>query len=117
MTKDILSKICIACGVDNNFTLVNKEKGSWILTFAICSGVALLIPKLIKSYADVLLEIKTKNRISKQLDKQLQNKSLPLGDLKMLSEIVSNSNLVTSTDSNYDKISIPKLIDSIKVGL
>lgn len=117
VTSEVLSRICSLYGLGNDFTLVDKQKGSWILTFAVCSGIVLLLPKLVKCYADVFIEIKTKNTISKQLEKKLQNKNLKLTDLKTLSEIASNSNLVTSTDLNYEKINIPKLIDAIRIGL
>lgn len=117
LTTAVLNKICLHCGLENNYVLLDKEKGSWILTFAICSGIALVLPKLIKCYADVIIEIRTKNRISKQLQKKLDNKNLRLNDLKLLSEIASNSNLVSKSDIDYEKISIPKLIDSIKIGL
>lgn len=117
LTTGVLSQICLRLGLKDEYILLDKEKGSWILTFVICSSIALMLPKLIKSYTDMIIEIKTKTKISKQIDKKLNNKNLKLSDLKTLSEIASNTNLVLNTDANYEKISVPKLIDSIKVGL
>ena len=117
LTTNILSEICIACNISDNYILLDKEKGSWILTFVICSSIALMLPKIIKCYADTILEIKTKNRISKQLERKLENKHLKITDLKLISEIAENSHIITNGDANYEKISIPDLIDSISIGL
>ncbi len=117
LTTDILSEICTVCNISNNFILLDKEKGSWILTFVICSSIALMLPKIIKCYADTILEIKTKNKISKQLERKLESKNLKITDLKLLSEIAENSHIIANCDINYEKISVSDLIDSISIGL
>lgn len=117
LTTTILSEICTACNLSENFILLDKEKGSWILTFAICSSVVLVLPKIIKCYADTILEFRTKSKISKQLEQKLENKHLKISDIKLISEIAEQANIITNNDMNYEKISIPNLIDSISVGL
>lgn len=117
LATNVLSEVCRELGFNGSFCLVDEEKGSWILTFAICSSIALLMPKLLKCYADVIIEIKTKKRISSQLEKKLSSKNLKLTDLKLLSEIAANAHLIPGGDINYEKIGVSELIDSIKVGL
>lgn len=116
-TTNLLNKILSYYGLFDNYILLNKEKGSWIITFAVCSFIALSLPKFIKCAADVAIEIKTKKQISKQIENKLNNEKLELKDLKLISEIASESNLIPDGDNNYEKIDIQDLIDSIKIGL
>lgn len=117
ITEELLNKIYDSFDLDREFILIDKKKGSWILTFAVCSMVALIIPKIIKSYADIVIEIKTKEKISKQLEKQLDKKCLKINDLKTVSEIATQTGIVKIEDNNFEKINLPQLIDSIKIGL
>lgn len=116
-TTNILDKIFSYYGLCNNYIFLYKEKGSWIITFAVCSFIALSLPKFIKCSTDVAIEIKTKKQISKQIENKLNNENLELKDLKLISEIATESNLIPNGDNNYEKIDVQDLINSIKIGL
>lgn len=116
-TTNILHNIFTYYGLVDNYLLLSKEKGSWIITFAVCSFIALSLPKFVKCSADVIIEIKTKRQISKQIEDKLNNEKLKLKDLKLISEIANESNLISNTDINYEKVDIKDLINSIKIGL
>lgn len=117
LSANILHKICIACGLKDEFSLIAKEKGSWILTFAIASSIALVVPKLLKCYSDTYFEIKTKKQFSKAISQKLKNSSLSIEELKTLNEIAASAQLVPNADVNYKKIDVPNLFDSVKIGL
>lgn len=76
--------------------LVEKKQGSWILTFAVPTVVLIsILPHIIKNYADVYYDIKSKRALSKKLLDKLNTTELSFKETeKLLANINSASLLI-----------------------
>ncbi len=113
----ILDEIYNSLGLAKQYTLIDAQKGSWILTFVVISASALLLPKFLKKSADLYFELDTKRKISKRISDKLQKERLSTSELKQLTEIAVSSGLVASEIKEVDLSDINKIIEMIKIGI
>ena len=70
---------------ESYWTLIEKQKGSWILIYSAATIIVLAaLPKIIKNYADVYFDIKTKKVLSDKLLFKLQSTDISFKDIKKL---------------------------------
>jgi len=117
MIKECLNNICSVFGFTNSCEIINKQKGSWIITIAVITSCALMLPKIFKKYADVIIEINTKNKISKKLTNNLNKKNLNMTDLKKITDIALTSGIISNTIENLDLSDVSKIIDMLKIEI
>lgn len=110
-----ISKIYESLNIETNLELINVTKGSWVLTFVVISACALLLPKIIKQYTDLYVEINTKRSISNKIIEKINKKNINVNDFKTLSEIAITTGLVKEEKIELNDIS--KIIESIKVNI
>jgi len=114
-TTDFLHELSQKMNIGDAFRLVDKQAGSWILTFIIPTICALMIPKIIKAYFNTYIELTFKSKLSKKLAEVLTAKNLKISDLQKLSETASIANIV-GTGNNSDFSDTTKaLLDVAKV--
>lgn len=101
----------------NYWTLIEKQKGSWILTFSAVTIVVLVaLPKIIKNYADVYFEIKAKKIISNKILQKLESTEVSLKDLHKLTIATKEAELLLPAGKCIDK-NISKEIAAITATL
>lgn len=113
-TNEFLSDISAALGVPCDFELVDAQKGSWILTFAVISAMALIIPKIVSETVNVSMEISTKTQIKKIVSTKLKKKNLSTDELKALADVATNTGLVKGSSF---QVTPANLIDALKIQL
>lgn len=119
ITTKFLSSIYKQAGILESYTLLNAERGSWMLTFAVITACALLIPKVIKSYGDVYYDIKLKREFSKVCLNKLSSSRLRMSEMKELSLIATNTGLIGKNASGDEDISksLSSIVELIKIGI
>jgi hypothetical protein len=111
--KQLLDSISDA----NHWTLVEKQKGSWILIFSAATTIVLAaLPKIVKNYADVYFEIKTKKVISNKILQKLEKTDISLNDLEKLTATTKNAELLLPAGKCINK-NISKEIAGITANL
>lgn len=101
----------------NYWTLIEKEKGSWILVYSAATIIVLAaIPKIVKNYADIYFEIKAKKFISKKIFQKLENTDVSLKDLEKITATTKNAELLLPAGKCINK-DISKEIASITANL
>jgi hypothetical protein len=115
--KQCLNEVCNVLGLTNSYEVINTQKGSWIITFAIITSCALLLPKIFKKYADVIIEISTKSKISKKIADNINKKKLNVNDLKKIADIALTSGIINYTAESLDLSDISKIVDMIKIEI
>lgn len=79
----------------NYWTLIEKQKGSWILIYSAATVVVLAaLPKIIKNFADVYFDIKTKKVLSDKLLQKIENTDITLKDIKKLTAATQEAELM-----------------------
>lgn len=79
----------------NCWTLMEKQKGSWILIYAAATVIVLAaLPKIIKNYADVYFDIKTKKALSEKILKKLDTTNVSTKDIKRLTAATQKAELL-----------------------
>ncbi len=114
ISSECLKSVCEKLGIDNSFKLIDSQKGSWLITFAVVSACALLLPKIVKSYSGLIFEINTKRQLSKRLSDKLDQSNLSINDLKLIADTAASSGIISA---NGDKFEISDLVDLIKIGI
>lgn len=113
ISKQLLDSISDA----NYWTLIESQKGSWILIFSAATIVVLAaLPKIVKNYADVYFEIKTKRIISNKILQKLENTEVSLKDLQKLTVTTKEAELLLPAGKCINK-SISKEIAAITANL
>lgn len=112
ISNEFLEKLYQNCMISPSWELIDKEKGSWILTFVISAMVIVILPKVAKNYYNLFSEIQIKRKFKKQLLQKLEKKSVSLVEMQNLADVVSKLNFTDQTDIN-----IPKQISEIKTFL
>jgi uncharacterized protein YjbI with pentapeptide repeats len=115
--KQCLNEICHACGLASTYDVINAQKGSWIITIAVITSCALMLPKIFKKYADVILEINTKSKISRKIADNLNKKNLNMNDLRQISNIAATSASIHHTAENLDLSDLSKIVDMLKIEI
>ena len=115
IVEKYITKIYNKLGLPVYYELLNASKGSWILTFSVIAACALLLPKIIRQYSNLYLEINTKKSISLKLIEKMNKKSITISEFKALSEIAIDTGLLK--EEKIEMEDIGKIIESIKVGL
>lgn len=92
---DTARKLLDSISDKNYWTLIEKHKGSWILIYSAATVMVLAaLPKIIKNFADVCLDIKTKKAISDKLLQKLENTDTSLKDIKKLTTAAHEAELL-----------------------
>jgi uncharacterized protein YjbI with pentapeptide repeats len=117
MIKQCLNEVCHVFGFTNLCEVINIQKGSWIITVAVITSCALLLPKIFKKYADVIIEINTKSKISKKIVDNLNKKNLNVNDLKQIANIALTSGVINYTEESPDLSDISKIVDMLKIEI
>lgn len=113
--EECITKIYNALNLPVYYELLYATKGSWILTFSVISACALLLPKLIRQYADLYLEINTKRSISKKIIEKMNKKNINIAEFKALSDIAIETGLLKEDKIDLDDLG--KIVETIKVGI
>ena len=113
MARQLLNSISDA----DYWTLIEKQKGSWILIYSVATMVALsALPKIIKNYADVYFDIKTKKVISNKILQKLENTDVSFKDIKKLTAATQEAELTLPAGKCINK-NISKEIATITAHL
>jgi hypothetical protein len=119
--KDCLNEICSTFGINSKYEVIEWRKGSWIITVVVIASAALILPKIFKKYADVIIEVNTKRKISKRIADRLERKNLNLSDLKLITDIAKSVGIVAaSSDEKFDLIDVTdmaRMLEVIKIGI
>ena len=77
------------------WTLIEKKKGSWILIYSAATVIVLAaLPKIIKNFADIYFDIKTKKALSDKLLQKLKATDVSLKDIKKLTSVTQEAELL-----------------------
>lgn len=80
---------------ENYWTLIEKQKGSWILIYSAATVIVLAaLPKIIKNFADVYFDIRTKKVLSDKLLQKLESTDISLKDIKKLTAATQEAELM-----------------------
>lgn len=80
---------------ESYWTLIEKQKGSWILIYSAATVIVLAaLPKIIKNFADVYFDIKTKKVLSDKILHKLENTDISLKDIKKLTVATQEAELL-----------------------
>lgn len=112
ISETFLDELCKKCGFEASYELVESQKGSWLLTFAISAVVIISLPKVVKNYYSIISEIQIKKGFKKQILKKLEKKHLSINEINDLADVVSKLDITSQVD-----ISVPEQISSIKAFL
>jgi hypothetical protein len=112
-----LNMIYDALGFTNSYEVINVQKGSWIITIAVITACALMLPKVLKKNIDVVIEISTKSKISKKIADKLDKKNLSVNDLKQITDIALATGIISRTVENIDLLEVSKIIDMLKIEI
>lgn len=75
--------------------LIDKQHGSWILTFALPTILLLyILPRIIKNFSDVYFDIKTKKALSKKLLTDLTKPNITSNHLEKIQTQISSAQLL-----------------------
>lgn len=114
---EIAKKLLNSISDANYWTLIEKQKGSWILIFSAVTAVVLAaLPKIVKNYADVYFEIKTKKVISNKILKKLEDTEITIKDLHKLTSATKEAELLLPAGKCINK-NISKDIAAITANL
>lgn len=113
ISKQLLNSVSNA----EYWRLIEKQKGSWILIFSVATIVMLAaLPKIVKNYADIYFEIRTKKVISNKIIQKIENTEVTLKDLHKLTATTKEAELLLPAGKCIDK-NISKDISSIIANL
>ena len=101
---------------ESYWTLIEKQKGSWTLIYSAATVIVLAaLPKIIKNYADVYFDIKTKKALSDKLLQKLESTDLSLKDIKKLTTAIQDGELLLPAGKCINK-NISKDISDIAIS-
>jgi uncharacterized protein YjbI with pentapeptide repeats len=115
--KQCLNKICLIFGFSDSYEVIHVREGSWIITVAVITSCALLLPKVFKKYANVIIEISIKTKISRKIADKLNMKKLNINDFRKITDIASASGIISQTVENLDLSDISKIVDMLKIKI
>lgn len=93
--------------------LISKQKGSWLLTFALPTMLLLyILPRIIKNFSDVYFDIKTKKALSKKLLTDLNKPNISSKHIEALESQINNAQLLMASGKCLNEIDL-KDIQSI----
>lgn len=101
---------------ENYWTLIEKQKGSWILIYSAATVIVLAaLPKIIKNYSDVYFDIRTKKVLSDKILKKLESTDISLKDIKKLTSATQEAELLMPTGKCINK-SISKDLADVAIA-
>lgn len=112
ISDEFFDELYKKCGFQSSYELVECQKGSWILTFAIPAIIIITLPKIVKNYYNIISEIQIKRKFKKQILQKLEKKRLSINEMNELIDVVSKLDITNQVDIN-----IPKGISNIKAIL
>lgn len=115
--SQIIKQVYDSLNLNMEYTLIDAQQGSWILTFVVISSCALLLPKIINEVTHLYFEINTKQKISKRIADKLQKKSLSISELKELTGVAISSGLIDTESKKVDLKELSKIVEMIKIGI
>lgn len=119
-TELIMNDICREFDIskDDGYTLFNSERGSWVLTYIVVSTIALILPRVLKSYSDIIIEFKLKKALSKKLLK-LINESNNINKITKIAKVASKTTIIKNNKENPDKVmeNSIKLLEALDIKL
>lgn len=117
ITSSFLDDIHAKLGLNKNYRLIMKEKGSWILTFAVVSTVGLMMPKIINNYSNIYFNFTVKNKISKKFNSILDDNNLTSNDktkaintIQQIAKVASEAGII---NQKYDTINLDEPMKKI----
>ncbi|MGO4729571.1 pentapeptide repeat-containing protein [Paenibacillus sp. 2KB_22] len=124
LTSDLLDDLHLKLGLDKNYKLIQKEKGSWILTFAVVGVVALMMPKMLNDYSKTFFDFSLKRKKLKILGVLLDNiridpENIPKS-LEQFNLILDTSEKSGLTNPTFDNIIVTEafkeIVNQIDIG-
>lgn len=101
---------------ESYWTLIEKQKGSWVLIFSAATVIVLAaLPKIIKNFADIYFEIKTKKALSDKLLQKLEATDISLKDIKKLTAVTHEAELVLPAGKCINK-NISKSLTDVAIA-
>ncbi len=97
---------------ESYWTLIEKQKGSWILIYSAATVIVLAaLPKIIKNFADIYFDIKTKKVLSDKLLQKLEATDISLKDIKKLTTVTQEAELLLPAGECINKNISKNLMD------
>ncbi|MGW7160046.1 pentapeptide repeat-containing protein [Paenibacillus taichungensis] len=117
ISSELLDELHVKLGLEKNYKLIQREKGSWILTFAVVGTVALMIPKMLHDCSKVFFDLALKQKMYKKYGRIIDN--LPI-DYNNIPKTLENVNLVTNsttkagiTNPTFDNVVLTEAVNEI----
>lgn len=108
--KQLLNSVSDEC----YWTLIEKQKGSWILIYSAATVIVLAaLPKIIKNFSDVYFDIKTKKVLSDKLLQKLEASDVSLKEIKKLTTLTHEAELMTPAGNCMNKNISKNLTDVV----
>ncbi len=111
ISDDFLEELYQKCRVSASWELVDRCKGSWILTFAVPALIITVLPKVIRNYYNLISEIQIQKGFKKKILKKLESPRTSTTELNQLADILGKLHI------EQTEIDIPKQISEIKALL
>ena len=121
--QKLIENLLNKCKMPSAYSLIDRKKGSWELAFAIPMFCAVALPVFLKNVVksgNICIEIDFKKNMVKKLKKMSENDDITLAELKMIAEIATMSQIVSSDtkDMSLEILDMTKdIIKSIKIGV
>jgi uncharacterized protein YjbI with pentapeptide repeats len=109
-SKYLFHSISKELNIESTYNLINSRRGSWILLFSISTVSALLLPKIIKKYHNVICSIKITNSFCNRIINSLNKKNLSYTELELLAKTAEITVLNNKDDALSNVIDLLKVI-------
>lgn len=112
ISNDFLEKLYQKCNLSTSQELVESRKGSWILTFSVSAMIVVMLPRIVKSYYNLISEIQLKKGFKKKIIKKIESPKISINEMDQLADIVEKLQILEQPE-----IDVPKQISDIKASL
>ena len=107
-----MEKLYQKCNLSTSQELVESRKGSWILTFSVSAMIVVMLPRIVKSYYNLISEIQLKKGFKKKIIKKIESPEISINEMDQLADIVEKLQILEQPE-----IDVPKQISDIKASL
>lgn len=86
------------------WNMIQKQQGSWFLTFAVPTVILIsVLPNIIKNYADVYFDIKTKQALSNKILQKLNSPNISHREIEILEKDIEKGQLLLQSGQCLNK--------------
>lgn len=101
---EISKRILNIVSEETYWTLIEKQKGSWTLIYSAATVIVLTaLPKIVKNFADVYFDIKSKKALSDKIMKKLESTDISINDIKKLVATTQEAELLLPSGKCINK--------------